>query len=76
MFIAVEKEPPFACAVYQASKEHIKDARGNIVAAGMIEAGMGKIGPLLELYARCYKSGEWPGYVDSIEDLYLKRWAA
>lgn len=62
IFIAVEKEPPYAVCVYKASKEFIEkgeiDVRKNI-----------------ELFAECERTGIWRGYPEIIHELNLPRWA-
>lgn len=62
MFLAFEKEPPFACAWYFAD-------------SGMIEAGRREYRQALETYARCLEKNEWPGYGDQLVPLTLPRWA-
>ncbi len=63
VFIAVEKEPPFAMAVYEATKDMLKTARKQIA-------------PLLNIYAECLKTEVWPGYYDELQYIELPRWAA
>lgn len=60
--VAVEKEPPYAVAVY--------NVRGEALAAGEEE-----LGRLLETWARCMETGNWPGYPDKAVDITLPPWA-
>lgn len=62
VFIAVEKDPPHAVAVY-----HV---RGDA-----IQAGLDELRSLLELYARCEATGEWPGYPAEAVEIDLPPWA-
>lgn len=62
MFLAVEKEYPFASAFYYAD-----DA--------MIEAGRAEYRKLLRLYAECDRTDQWPGYELKLQPLSLPRWA-
>lgn len=60
--IAVEKEAPFALAVYR-----LKD--------DVIELGRKENAALMQLYATCERSGNWPGYPDLVQDIGLPAWA-
>ncbi|MBA3031615.1 MAG: PD-(D/E)XK nuclease-like domain-containing protein [Gammaproteobacteria bacterium] len=64
-FIAVEKDAPFATAVYKASDE-------------MIEVGRAKYRGALQLLKWCRENDQWPAYQPSgvIEEIDLPRWAA
>jgi hypothetical protein len=64
-FIAVEKDAPFATAVYKASDE-------------MIEVGRAKYRGALQLLKWCRENNQWPAYQPSgvIEEIDLPRWAA
>jgi len=64
-FIAIEKEPPYAAAVYLASEE-------------MIDVGRKKYRGALELLRWCRANDQWPGYQPNgeIEEINLPRWAA
>jgi exodeoxyribonuclease VIII len=62
VFIAVEKKPPYAVAVYLADPE--------MVAAGGREARR-----CLNLIAECRATGKWPGYGDTAQVLSLPKWA-
>lgn len=63
-FLAVEKEAPFAVAVYRASED-------------LIEIGRAKYCGALQLLRWCRDRGEWPGYQPGgeIETITLPRWA-
>lgn len=62
-FLAVEKAPPYAVAVYRVGQEALDV--GRYVAEG-----------LLERLAACEASGAWPGYNDgAVAELALPRWA-
>ncbi len=60
IFAAVEKEPPYAVAVYQIDESAIDEARDERRAA------------MLRI-AECVETGEWPGYPSEIQTLYLPR---
>ena len=61
LVIAVEKEPPYAVAVYQLEDE-------------LVELGRAEIGRDLALYASCVERGEWPAYGDEVEAMGLPPW--
>ena len=63
IFIAVEKDPPYGVAVYEATK-------------GMLKTAKKQIAPLLDVYAECLKTDVWPGYKDELQQIELPRWAA
>ena len=48
-FIAVEKEPPYECAVYECSKD-------------TVNRGWNKVEKALDIYMECAKNDQWPGY--------------
>ncbi len=56
--IAVEKEPPFAVAVYRILDE-------------VIEAGHESLRELLKVWACCVETGTWPDYSSDIQDIGL-----
>lgn len=60
--VAIEKEPPYAVAVYQ-----IEDQA--------LVAGEDELRQLLSTYARCQETGEWPAYGDQAVRITLPRWA-
>lgn len=59
--IVIENFRPWAVAVYELSQE-------------AIEVGRDTYRPLLELYAECLSSGEWPGYPNRISEISLPHW--
>ncbi len=59
--IAVEKEPPFALAVYE-------------LAERALEQGEREFREALRRYRACVESGMWPGYGDGLETLDLPSW--
>lgn len=61
VFVAVEKEPPFAVGVYA------YDFRS-------MEAGRMKYKRLLMDIADCKAAGSWPAYSENIETISLKNW--
>ena len=61
LFVAVEKKPPHAVAVYAADEE--------MIAAGQVTAARD-----LQLLADCKAAGRWPGYSDQIESISLPPW--
>jgi exodeoxyribonuclease VIII len=63
LFIAVEKEAPYAVAVYEASIE-------------MLNAGREEYFRNLCVYKECMDSGVWPAYPVEIQKLMPPRWAA
>jgi hypothetical protein len=65
LFVAVEKEAPYAVAVYRADPE-------------VIEVGRTKYRAALQLLKWCQESGSWPAYQPGgeIELISLPRWAA
>lgn len=58
VFIAVEKAPPYAIALYRLSEEDA--AYGRLIAASAFET-----------YRHCVQKGDWPGYRDDIQLLNL-----
>lgn len=63
VFIAVEKEPPFAVGVYMLDREAIDKARELVASAYRAWRG-------------CTESGSWPAYGDLIEPITLPAWAS
>ena len=63
IFIAVEKTPPYAVNVFEASEEFIR-------------AGEEANRELYSLFASCQASGNWPGYPAVSQKLMLPRGAA
>lgn len=64
IFVVVEKAPPYAVAVYEAS---IDD---------MMNAGRDEYYANLKTFRQCELSGEWPAYPVEIQKLLLPKWAA
>lgn len=62
VIIAVEKEPPYALAVYRLTE-------------GAIDAGREQLQPLLQRYATCLALDEWPGYPEIVDDIALPAYA-
>jgi exodeoxyribonuclease VIII len=61
VFIAVEKKPPYACAVYFADQQ-------------MIEIGRETARRDLDKLNVCKAADYWPGYSDGIEQINLPPW--
>jgi len=61
-FIAVEKTPPYAVAVY-------------FTPAEVMSLGRRHYTEDLETYMECRRSGVWPAYPEQIQELNLPRWA-
>jgi hypothetical protein len=61
-FIAVEKVPPFAVAVYELSPT-------------ALQVGMNALNDALELIAQCQDSNEWPAYSTAAQQIDLPAWA-
>lgn len=62
MFLAVEKEAPYAPAFYYADD-------------GMLAAGRAEYRRLLRIYAECVNANSWPGYNTKLQPLSLPKWA-
>ena len=62
IFLAIEKQPPFAIAAYELD-------------ADAFRAGMELRSRLLAMYASCQEFCIWPGYSDDIMSLSLPKWA-
>lgn len=60
--LAVEKEPPFAVAVYRLNE-------------AAIDAGDQEVGALLSRYEACRARNVWPAYPETVQDLALPDWA-
>jgi hypothetical protein len=60
--IAVEKEPPYAVAVYR-------------LTAPAVDAGRFQLRSLLQRYAICVDRNQWPAYDDRVQDISLPDWA-
>ena len=62
IFIAVEKEPPYAVGVYELDESSIEQGRVEIEC-------------LLSSYAKCVQEGVWPGYSPTIRPIGIPKWA-
>jgi len=62
VFIAVEKNPPYAVGVYELD-------------AASIEVGRELYQTNLATYKTCIETGQWPAYSPAIETIQLPRWA-
>ena len=62
LFVFLEKTPPYLVTVVELD-------------AAAVAIGEARNRRALELYARCRKSGRWPGYSDDIETVTLPAWA-
>jgi len=62
LFVAMEKSPPYAVAVYQADET-------------MIEQGRAEYLRNLETYAECLNKDKWPAYPDVVQGILLPVWA-
>lgn len=62
IFIAVEKSPPYAVAIYELESD-------------AIELGRQKYKKALSIYKHCLATGEWPGYPTDIQIITLPTWA-
>lgn len=62
VIIAVEKEPPYAVAVYRLTE-------------GAIDAGRDQLRIALARYAECTARNEWPGYPDEVRDIAIPAYA-
>ena len=60
-FVAQEKEPPYLVAVCD-------------LPADMIAAGRARNAAAVDLFARCWESGEWPGYPTETVTLTTPSW--
>jgi exodeoxyribonuclease VIII len=62
VFIAVEKEPPYAVGIYRLDDKTIQLSKQ-------------ENDRLLRLYAECKRADSWPGYTQGIEDISLPDYA-
>lgn len=62
VFIAWEKEAPFAKAVYE-------------LPPSIVEEGRAIIRKTLPVYGECQRTGQWPGYADGVQELSFPKWA-
>lgn len=62
LFLAWEKESPFAFGLYE-------------LPPSIVEEGRAIIRQSLDTYADCVKANHWPAYGDGVTELKFKRWA-
>lgn len=62
VFIAVEKEPPYLVAAYE-------------IDPYAVMRGQEQVRETLRRYDECRRAGQWPGYSEALERLYLPEWA-
>lgn len=62
VFLAVEKEPPYAVAVYRLDTE-------------AVELGKKHVNNLLNVYDYCLSTNRWPSFADKIQDIGMPSWA-
>ena len=60
-FIAVEKEPPYAVAVYNTPED-------------VLAVGRAKYKANLATYMECLRTGVWPAYGDDVQDLQMSKY--
>ena len=63
VFVAQEKTPPYAVAVYQANE-------------AIVDQGRREYRRDLEVYQECLATDTWPSYPTEIQSILLPRWAA
>lgn len=63
LFVVVEKAPPFGVCAYSCTEE-------------VLGAGRLLYQRLLVKHAECLAAGEWHGYINRVQDIYLPTWAA
>jgi len=61
-FAVIEKEPPYAVALYELDANAVDEGRAVCERA-------------LALYAECTRTGVWPGYPATVQTLSLPRWS-
>lgn len=61
LWLAIEKEPPFEVAIYEATVD-------------VLELGKRAYDRQIAAWKRCNETGEWPGYNDTKSDLWVPRW--
>lgn len=62
LFIAIEKTPPYAVALYLADDS-------------MVRQGLAEALADAQVYAECVETDNWPGYPDEIQTIMLPTWA-
>lgn len=76
VFAVVEKEAPFASAVYAVSDYEFFIGNDRLPETPeFLAVGRQTNAELLEIYAECLKSGDWPGYQTKASPLVLPAWA-
>jgi len=60
--LAIEKKPPYACAVYQLDEQ-------------AMAVGVERREWAISRYVRCQQEGKWPAYPETVQTLSLPRWA-
>jgi exodeoxyribonuclease VIII len=61
-FLAWEKKPPYAFAVYE-------------LPPSIVEEGRAMMRQALNTYAECKRGDRWPAYGEGVQELTFKRWA-
>lgn len=61
-FLAFEKKPPYAYAIYE-------------LPPAIVEEGRAIMRTALDRYAECVRTGKWPAYGDGVQELEFSRWA-
>lgn len=61
-FLAFEKEPPYAFAVYE-------------LPPSIVDEGGALMRKALDTYHACRKAAHWPAYGEGVQELSFKRWA-
>lgn len=62
VFIAFEKDSPYAKAVYE-------------LPPSIVQEGREIIRKTMPVFDHCQKTGDWPGYADGVQELSFPRWA-
>lgn len=62
VFLAIEKETPYAFALYE-------------LPPAIVEEGRVMMRKALDLYAECKRDDHWPAYGAGVQELAFKRWA-
>lgn len=73
-FGVVEKEPPFGCRVYAAT-EVVAGVEDDAIAPGLLMLGRQEYQGLLDVYAECLVTDQWPGYPQGVTPLPLPGFA-
>lgn len=62
VFLAVEKEAPYAFSVYELPPSIVEEGRAHMRTA-------------LQTYGHCQNTGHWPGFDTGVQELAFPRWA-